>query len=1757
MSARDMDPLECPLSAEETYHPGLHVLMQTAAEKYLHTSMLTWRQQESKRNKHLGLHHSVVYDSGENPLLAIGLSVSTILWLSRQSNLIHSAEDMSRVVATVNAYGNGLIEDAEDHHALQQHTSPHVHLVTITRVPSLICSIGGLIMQHRQHRLDAAIFPPTSTLTASNLIHRPDASHPYLQSLVGSSELSSEASAISLTCPGILFASCLPVPAVLQELYCPKSEETLRVKSCVVGNIMRFLNLENAQQEVPSSSAAAVTATAIDDANDKKESGDVLFDYSNMAGYDEEKFLPFHQVVELFKRSGLIPLMTTVDLIESAACGVLDRTVFYEPNPYRRKGRGNLLSQREVIEVLFNVSQVLYGGAAESFTAGHMSIELHREVLSEDKYLWTTGPRVTIPYSFGRQVPKLCVAEHVDRLYCLLDICDPTCWDVPVMERLHISTTNDTPTPESLVTRSSAGEATCPPPSPSRYHLTKSKDSMTISEHAMTGYMEAFSSTVGGMLNTLLTNVNIYKFKHADIHKIPGPEELSFVQQVLVLLFIHFPVNDLALNPWDLGDIISQSTMADDAYIEDSKRDYIRLQLDMRYICTRFNMTSHMLEAYLAHILQFELESVYKDESPIAVTLNSPFSKLLPHLENLLSFSSLQLLREGQNMLAWEFLRCARYNFRNAFTQASTDSPGHQNPFLKDVICPFPTHHIFVHRNRELTISRRGMKSWVAVHALDEEYCNVLFNALTTILDMPCLTYSCFVVFAVLSYNSRNGHSTSREDFVTSTRSLLDRINRDMNKTQKLLCHSINSLGMGEVLGSSVTTEATQAAFAEAVACALTRYKALCDTDTTKALVSTDKPATLQEPPPRDMPPRPPLSLLDAPRFLHLCKCLGILGTVTSISSVWASFSRAVEEAYLPSQRQGWDPSVVPPLPLQLNTQTVDRVLSFMHVGRVQDVTDELKPLSSAQSILLTSLVPWLLGNADDLVATAALAGDSMQAITLISPPGNDRNPPLDDILRYGGHRVIAALDRFYPWVVDAYGFLAQKDYFVNEGTHEPLLRNVCQFLSKAKIFSLGALSVLMKASICPRVRGCPPLLPAYVKSGRNGQSSHQVEQQPQQLLSQLASSGHDVGVSLPEFEELIIRCAYALWRKTGVGNMQKIAGADIYRLVQAALPLVEEKGVSEYCERCRTSLMQSRNNAPVEKYRYEQAGVESPGIRRDFRVTTRPGGKTWGVDFLQPFCSLMEVTIDIAKEREYVDTQNAERRHTTVKLPCTTPTKENTDKVITKKEGASTCASDGVSETSSPVRESVGTSRRSTPDDDGVYNILQSVGTKSEQALSNILALRDAAVAASRDSADENTPYDEDVTAGNGAPEGKHSHLPTALASDPSSSRVEIANTSRITISTPRPECPLGGAPASIEPLKHMTPIEPLPGQNPTPVASPSRHVRSLADRRHTPSPHRLHNIRILEGTKEVLWPVFATYCSCGDSSDPGKLSGPNLFALLSKLDLLTNDTTIPDLGILLHQISAHSLAQSFAVVSSLKNKKADDDMTPLLSFEEFLVFLCVFAELRCNGTVNIPLLSKDSLAFAKPQSSDKTIGDPADSPSLEDWFDVWSDFMTTSATFRRLLEECVLPPLQKSLVLASPEDARHRDEFCLLFSLEIMFSIAAIDKNMLLLYHADQLELQRTPPGGRDPIVIALRRIKIVPNIISEDEVMQLIADILPKSALQRARSTAGSFPYRRTFMCYPQWQWVICVVALKAVVVSLRMNKYQSQDRVSVSC
>lgn len=105
-----------------------------------------------------------------------------------------------------------------------------------------------------------------------------------------------------------------------------------------------------------------------------------------------------------------------------------------------------------------------------------------------------------------------------------------------------------------------------------------------------------------------------------------------------------------------------------------------------------------------------------------------------------------------------------------------------------------------------------------------------------------------------------------------------------------------------------------------------------------------------------------------------------------------------------------------------------------------------------------------------------------------------------------------------------------------------------------------------------------------------------------------------------------------------------------------------------------------------------------------------------------------------------------------------------------------------------------------------------------------------------------------------------------------------------------------------------------------------------------------------LIGGTKVELWPLFASYCDGPDSSTPGMLTGPRLFALLSRCNLLVMGISLSDIGMLLHQVSAHLHSKAPIPHSSLL--PAEASISTVLCFELFLVFLCAYSELFYNDT-------------------------------------------------------------------------------------------------------------------------------------------------------------------------------------------------------------
>jgi hypothetical protein len=182
------------------------------------------------------------------------------------------------------------------------------------------------------------------------------------------------------------------------------------------------------------------------------------------------------------------------------------------------------------------------------------------------------------------------------------------------------------------------------------------------------------------------------------------------------------------------------------------------------------------------------------------------------------------------------------------------------------------------------------------------------------------------------------------------------------------------------------------------------------------------------------------------------------------------------------------------------------------------------------------------------------------------------------------------------------------------------------------------------------------------------------------------------------------------------------------------------------------------------------------------------------------------------------------------------------------------------------------------------------------------------------------------------------------------------------------------------------------------------------------------------------------------------------------------------------------------------------------LLSFEEFIIFLCAFAELRYEGVVHLPSFVGSS-SIVMSSSTEPPQPAPVDH---DQWLRLWNNYFSNSKSFSVLFHDRILPVVNQSLLLASPDDARERDVHTLLFSLDVLFSIETVERMMQQLYLQTTTSVTRhqqtqtQTQGSSDQLLVSvsmslierLREIKLIPQVITEGEVKQLFFDILPSS-------------------------------------------------------
>jgi hypothetical protein len=179
----------------------------------------------------------------------------------------------------------------------------------------------------------------------------------------------------------------------------------------------------------------------------------------------------------------------------------------------------------------------------------------------------------------------------------------------------------------------------------------------------------------------------------------------------------------------------------------------------------------------------------------------------------------------------------------------------------------------------------------------------------------------------------------------------------------------------------------------------------------------------------------------------------------------------------------------------------------------------------------------------------------------------------------------------------------------------------------------------------------------------------------------------------------------------------------------------------------------------------------------------------------------------------------------------------------------------------------------------------------------------------------------------------------------------------------------------------------------------------------------------------------------------------------------------------------------------------------------------------------------------------------------------------MGSSSSFRRLLEECLLPILKRQTLLAFPEDARLRDRFSSVFSLEALLAVEGAEGPLQNFFETEKAKQASSlswkdsplsPSVGKEEaeisaIITALKRINLIPNVMEESQVLQLIKDVLPEDSSCSRRVTAmksnGNSNNVNKFLLFPQWEWVLSVVAFQAVETAVQQSSIPTDPEVKI--
>jgi len=1216
----------------------------------------------------------------------------------------------------------------------------------------------------------------------------------------------------------------------------------------------------------------------------------------------------------------------------------------------------------------------------------------------------------------------------------------------------------------------------------------------------------------------------------------------------IAVLLVHFPVSSFQLSPWAVlqllsdtpGGVAASPSRKGIANLSNPESDTLLTDLLIRF-CKIYDVSSDRLTEFFALYYLTDSETLpitnSPDKSNLSFTLFKEKALRNKVMDFIMDEQALRLLIHNADLLKWEYARCV------SFFRVSSD------PFTEGIAVPLLTSDFVSLQPTASLLPRANALKWAAeVAHVSKERAEAHLGELSCLAGSSTpvlsLTFSSFVVFAIRCFADpilSAATPCSEVDFVSAVRAMLQSFSHSLSHVQQTLRMKVLKplFGGSKDYAKEPLGEHDMAAILSASLKLFNNHSAIAP----PAPSATSGAQKAAVPGDGRIPPRPPAIFWDAPRFAQFCRDTGVLAKCRwSVSICWTAFGYFMREQAAPGVEL-WDTAIVSPVPVK-STLEATRLLIESALA-----TAELQG-ESVHAV-------------QDFIGTVGIYYKTLVPVICVQAAGEDeavKSPPklsaavehlkLEDLLRYGGSAMAQSLSESQTFLRDAYlTLLSKAASALQDGTGSALARLLgaggketpaglsalerhaevplnllCAFFACENLLRMSSVAVQAKRSLHARLR--PPY---YSRSGAgpNAANNHHAEV---------------VTLSYVEFEELFVRSAFLLW-ETSTAQIHPSNLANKAALVgQLHLP---SKGSTD---------IDPETTAAAELY-CKACSERSAELKRQ-KAASSEKRSSWGVDFLLLFTTVLRGITEISPSvHSYVALAEKNSAHSDSAL-LEKPMREKKPKGhvrFSNEVMVSTLRDEG-------NLSDIFTSRLN-------YSVADPAVRRGEvlstvpQVLGPVQATAGVAAPLMQD---HPLPRGHRRLSSGGSVGGSP---PTGLLD-----RRQRPSHSSLEVSTNEYDRELGAREAS-----------------PSPKLQTSQQIISSSSERFLLMQESTEQFvvaldTLLVGTKEALWPVYATYCSCGDSLDPGKLSGPNLFTLLSKLGVLTDRTLLSDVGVLLHQTAVHSLSSTPLDAIATLLASGDYYESPSLTFEEFIVFLCAFSQLRFEGVMLTPEMFNRQMAQAHHNAHGQGGGHRSSqqimsSSNPENWFKQWQEYMGSSTSFRRLLVECVLPILQKQMLLAFPEDARLRDRFGFVFSLEVLLAIEGVEGPLLSFFEHERsskaglLVDDSRRSGARAPspltvsakdeveisaIVTALKRINLIPRVMEESQVLQLIKDVLPEGASRRraassSSSSGSAASNQKDYLLFPQWEWVLSVVAFQAVETAMQQSASKTDPKV----